>query len=819
MLMQGAGSVATAAGDATNLESSAQSGRAVLARRACVWLAVAAYAVFFSIASVLRHETFQSGTFDLAFMDQALWSTLHGHPLGVSIEPHLATSELGYHFEPILFLIAPLYWLYASPIVLLVLQSVALAAGALPASWLAYERLRSNLAATVFALAYLLFPGLQAANMFDFHAFTLSAPLLLFAFYYAEHRRYLPFAVAAALAMATKENVPLTVAMLGFYLIACRRAWRAGLLTVAASAGWFLLATYVVIPAFNNEGQGWLWNRYGGMGGSPLQVAAFLLDHPERLIEPAPGLSNPAYFLQLLLPVAFLSLLHLPTLLLAAPGLATNLLTVYEAMHQLETYHYTASLVPIVVIAAIYGAGTAAAWLGRLSPAAGRRAIWVLAALVLATSLLYHYYRGYTPLSPSFRLSWPDEHHAIGHRLAASIPPTASVSAQFNLAPHVSQRHQLQMFPSIADSEYIFLDVSSQPNTTGFWEGVHDRLREAIERTDYGIVAAEDGYVLLRRGAPHRELPPEFYSFARVAVAAPSHPLRIRFGDALELLGFDLERSRDARVDLTLYWRALQPIAEDLFLAIYLTDGDGKELGATANLQPANYWYPVSRWQPGEVVRLQTLLLPWAPGERDFGLAVGVLRGRDPWRVADRLAPRVLEAGWLVGGVGDGTLAEIVTLRNDRGLVWPEWAPRPRSAGRESPLAQFADRAALVGHELVPAQAAPGESVVVRLDWRVQAHFGDSLTTFVHVLAPGPRVVAQRDSPPLGGRLPTTFWLPGDVINDEYVLSLPSGLAPGQYEVEVGLYDPHSGARLPVAEGDTRSDHVVLPTRLSVTQK
>ena len=80
----------------------------------------------------------------------------------------------------------PLYWLWANVNVLLVVQTVALALGALPVSWLAYARLRSNVAAVVLPLVYLLYPALQAANMFDFHAFTLSAPLLLFAFYFMD---------------------------------------------------------------------------------------------------------------------------------------------------------------------------------------------------------------------------------------------------------------------------------------------------------------------------------------------------------------------------------------------------------------------------------------------------------------------------------------------------------------------------------------------------------------------------------------------------------------------------------------------------------
>jgi uncharacterized membrane protein len=794
---------------------------AVLARRLSVWSLVVLYASFFSLVTILRHETFHSTTFDLVITDQALWNTLHGSLLGLTLEPDATLSDLGYHSELILLPIAPLYWLMPNVDVILVLQSALLSLGALPASWLAYARLRSNLAAVVFALAYLLFPALQSANVFDFHAFTLVAPFLLFAFYYLDQRRYLAFAIAAGLAMSTRENVPLTIGLMGLYMLVVQRAWRPGLATMGAAGAWFALGTYVIVPAFNLHGQAWLWNRYAGMGGGAWQVIAFLFAHPERLLQAAPGLDNVQYLQQLLFPLGYLSLLHPASLLLLGPGLATNLLTDYGAMHLIENYHYAAGLVPLVVVSAVCGAGVLAGLAGRLGEWPRRVAVWAVCALVLGSSLAYHYYHGYTPLSPSFSLAWPGYHEEVGRRLAASIPPEAAVSAQFNLGPHVSQRAQFSMFPAVGNSDYIFLDVATQPNSVGFWEGFHNRVKEALARPDYGLVAAEDGFILLKKGAPRRELPDEFFSFARARQAAPQHPLRLRFGDSLELLGFDVQTGRDAKADLTLYWQSLKPLNQDLSLFVYFTDGRGKELGATGQLQPANYWYPTSRWRVGETVKVQTLELPWDPRNEDFALGVAASTGRDPWDVGKRLPVSVEEAAWQIGALANGTIAEIVSFRNDRGLLTP-WLPdrsQPRAA-EAKPLATFGQLAALVSYEVSPQPALPGNETRVRLVWRVLNHPGAAYTTFVHALAPGPKVVAQKDSPPLGGRFPTTFWLPGDELADEYTMVLPGDLARGQYEIEIGLYDPTTGKRLPVTLADgTTLDHFLLPNRLTVSGK
>ena len=78
-------------------------------------------------------------------------------------------------------------------------------------------------------------------------------------------------------------------------------------------------------------------------------------------------------------------------------------------------------------------------------------------------------------------------------------------------------------------------------------------------------------------------------------------------------------------------------------------------------------------------------------------------------------------------------------------------------------------------------------------------------------------MVAQRDSPPRGGLAPTTLWLPGDAILDDYAIDLPASLPAGDYRVEVGLYDPATGERLPADVPSGRpADAIVLDRPLAV---
>jgi hypothetical protein len=120
----------------------------------------------------------------------------------------------------------------------------------------------------------------------------------------------------------------------------------------------------------------------------------------------------------------------------------------------------------------------------------------------------------------------------------------------------------------------------------------------------------------------------------------------------------------------------------------------------------------------------------------------------------------------------------------------------------------------LLSGAVEPGQARAGEKVTLKLRWRAAAPMDHAYKVFVHVLDPsGQQVVAQRDAEPQDGKAPTTSWVAGEVLDDEYPVTLPAALASGEYPVEVGVYDPHSGDRLSLATGQNR---FLLPAPLRV---
>jgi uncharacterized membrane protein len=796
-----------------------------------VWGLIALYIAFFGILTVQQHNAFQTTAFDLGNVDQAVWNTRHGRPFAMTNIEGL-TNRLGTHVEPILLPVSLLYFVWSDPRALLLLQTVVIALGAWPVYLLARRamgnaqyptpntqhepqpaqyafRLASYALPLVFALAYLLFPALQSANVFDFHAVALAPTFFLFAFYFVETERWGAYALFALLTMSCKEDMPLLVAMLGLYALVVRRCWRVGLATLTVAMVWFLAAVGWIMPHFDTRGVSPLANRYAYLGDSPLEMVVTLVTRPSVVLEQLRAAGAFGYVANLLAPVAFLSLFAPQVLVLGLPSLLINLLSTEGTMHQLEGFHYGATLVPAVVVSAAYGA----AWLNRRL-SRFRLLPLLLAAVVLAATLLYHWGHGYTPLAADFRGSWPEvtDHHRLGEEIARSIPTGASLAALPRPNPHASQRQQLYMIDRVEngrlapldDAEYVWLDV------TDGWPLHPNDLKAGVDSLlagDYGVERAADGWLLLRRGAPEKALPDTFYDFARASSPQPQYPMQLQFyleGEpVLECLGFDLILQPPTS-SLRFYWRALRPLPPGLRLyPFYLNDGTSEILEDTT-LRPliATVWYPPQLWQVGEIVATSTL--PWDVGP-DFSVGLGVIQGED-WNDVDERLPIRVESSELVIRLFDGdTWARLLQVVDGEPVEEMRVFAVPTP---EHPLdANFDGQIRLLGYDLACDKGQA--SCDLQLTWQAQTRMDVSYTVTAQLLGSAGGVRAQVDAVPQGGGYPTVWWLPGEVVVDRLMLDLPAD-APqdAEYRLIVALYDPATGERLPVV--GTGADFVEL---------
>jgi hypothetical protein len=60
--------------------------------------------------------------------------------------------------------------------------------------------------------------------------------------------------------------------------------------------------------------------------------------------------------------------------------------------------------------------------------------------------------------------------------------------------------------------------------------------------------------------------------------------------------------------------------------------------------------------------------------------------------------------------------------------------------------------------------------------------------------------MGQKDNHPVSGLYLTTEWTPGEKVVDRYEIATSPEIPPGEYPIEIGLYEPDSGERLPVLD-------------------
>ena len=627
-----------------------------------VLVLIAAFVAFFVTYLFALHDAYQTHAEDLGIMDQALWTTLHGAPLHQTICNSLSdtnclgdVSRFAIHFEPIMLLLSLLYLVAPSPKTLQFVQVVVVASGALPAYWLAARRLVSPLAGVIVAAAYLFFPALDAAVTYDFHAVTLSAAFLLFAFYFLLTHNDRWLIVACVLAMATKEEVPVDVVMIGLYAALLQRRGRLGWGLVALALVW-LGGALVAIHAASPIGHSPTAARYAHLGGSPGEVAWYLLIHPVRVVRDyVLDLLHGKYLRALLAPMGYLPLLSPLVLVIAMPALAINLLSSDPAMYS-GLYQYNAEIVPVLVAAGIEGAAAVLAladWLAargarrprgplaeRLHLPADMRRMrsWARQAVLLAILVLLatsagreQVQHGYLPVAKGFSWPQPTAHSQLADQFIALLPANASVSAQSDLVPHLSHRRFVYLYPYKAQTaDYVLLDVTGNQYPQGIGaQSYADGVRRLLTTQTDHVVAAADGYLLLAHGPGASEpsatggadplgLPPAFYSFTQTTPDAIRHPLAMRFGTSLMLVGYDVSPTsviylNHPTLTVTFYWRVTAPLAAHTTATLVLTRANHTEYLYSGF--PTTEWLPMQRWQPGPTMVTRSHLLELSVAE------------------------------------------------------------------------------------------------------------------------------------------------------------------------------------------------------------
>lgn len=625
-------------------------------------LTVAAiYAIAVSYLSIIRYESFSAGAYDLGIMLQTVWNTAHGWILQESINMGYPMMRFWMaHWEFIYLPIALIYLVFQSPYTVLILQSLAVASGALPVFWLGRDVFKDASVGFTFASLYLLFPAIQNANLCDIHGVTFAAPFLAYSFYFLYKKNIKLFSLFSILALASREDSALILVMMGVYAFIFLKEKKVGVVTVILSALWFLiwykrmtLRAMLGLPEFViMEGADTHWSH--------------LAQTTKDLFYPLKHLAkkdNIEYFLIMLGPLLFFSLLSLETLLLATPIFAINLLSNYHYTHGIEHY-YSATIVPFVFISAILGLKRSTDWIQqrfyhgkkpyefRTNLLAG-----LTTAMIVISSVLF-FMKSNVFDYPKWEVT---PHHAVIKKIINMIPSEASLTTLDGLAPHAANRHELYVFDdNVGKVDYVLYDFNAKKFvsivrtsfTLPFFWPLNEKIEALLKNREYGVIAFEDGVILFQKGADYDA---GLLKLAYAHGAEVEHSAGRELNAVLKFVGsrqyepfergFNLEsrteRYTQKMLHFTTFWSSQVEYPDDYSFIYKIHNQSAEYLIEHA---PVFGLLPTSKWSEGELVRDEIFWI--APREMSPGkytVSVAAINLNQPVESAEKIFSPIFE--------------------------------------------------------------------------------------------------------------------------------------------------------------------------------
>ncbi|CAN5153588.1 hypothetical protein BH09PAT2_BH09PAT2_11390 [soil metagenome] len=469
-------------------------------------IAIVSYSVYFSFFTILRSEKMYAHYFDLGIMDQTVHNTYKSLQTGdfsrflELTNPHDGDNQvkrMAIHNDVFLAVLAPFYFIHDGPETLLVVQSLGVAFGAIfiflitekvlsfynkpePKSKKKYIDYAGWLG-LAFGISYLLYPPLQSANVYEFHAATL-APTLLLGMYHFWMRKYYGWSfVFALLAILTKEQVGLVTGFFAIYVILNdfilffnsfenlrskkklrqlqhdvwlkvkridAELWFA-LLLGFFSITWVVISMKFIIPGFRG-GEHFGADYYSYIGKNPLQVFPVIF-RAETF----------SYLNELFSPLWYVSILSPAHLAIAIPEFAVVILSNNDNMRN-TYFHYQTVLAAFIFLAAIYGVKNQE-WLSKRFKTQPVHPIMIM-LVILIPAIMASFNSNPLPWAKEFdSFPWKempamvDDMHYWREFLAND---DIKVSTTGHLAPHFTGRRYFYDFSwKYTNADYVLIDT------------------------------------------------------------------------------------------------------------------------------------------------------------------------------------------------------------------------------------------------------------------------------------------------------------------------------------------------------------------------
>ncbi|MFA5008199.1 MAG: DUF2079 domain-containing protein [Candidatus Omnitrophota bacterium] len=588
---------------------------------AVVWALIALYITFFSYLVFLKFQSYGYNDWDLASNSQVLWGLIHGS----SYSSLLGVNYFGHHTYFILFLLLPIYALFAHPLTLLLLKTLSLGLAVYPIYLIAKEELGEKTGLAI-VFIYLFYPALGYLNLYEFQVPVFATLFLSWMLYFFKKGCFGRFVLFMVLSLLCQETISLIIILMGVYAFFAKKNKKWVLTPILLGAAWFLAMVKIVLPYFN-KGNLFFLGLYSHMGNSISEIIKFIITSPVETAKLIFAKQKLIFLNQLFMPLSFLCLLDF-YILIIFPILLLHLLSVRQYEHTIY-FHYAAELLPFLFISTIYGIKR---FLKLPYVNYVRQGIFLSLILIVAIA-------SNIILGPQVSLIRSSSHFKKDiwdyqkDKFLDAVPADAGIVATFEFLPKLSQRRNLYSFHNVSmgidtfsnkpynlpkTTGYALIDFNDNVTFSAFYvPGLSEaNLQNFFFNNNWGVVDMRNNIVLLKRNYRSH------YSLYRVIEKLPKiqNVSNAKVNDELEFLGYDIKDKKEVsggrQIDLILYWKALKKVKHDYanFIDIISKKGNLRYRFA----KPICYRiFPTYLWQEGQVIKEEYNL--FMPDARDSG--------------------------------------------------------------------------------------------------------------------------------------------------------------------------------------------------------
>ena len=430
------------------------------------------YTAIFSIATILKYETFNAAIMDLGAEMHELFLISRGYLYFFNANGSLSNvSLLAGYFEILYIPLGFIYKIIPHVSFFLILQSFLIGISTFPFYYISRDLL-GNKWGFIGPLLIILNPQIHTGNMDDFHISVFYVPFISFALYFALKRRIFLLYLFSFLVLVTKADsfIYLTSIAVFIFLLGYKKKHIFIILTVAWAYGFFTL--FLLPHVQGNLTGGWA-------AGTDHPIYLILTEGIKYLKEfnlvglastvVSPLFQNIKYnfrfLLYLLAALGFMPLFSkkmlavtvLPLLVCWLVSFYPNHFYYYEPFLILQYSYFT---VPFFVLAAIYGLKNVSGFISKLKVGFLRERfniIFVVSILIL-TVLIQNYSSisnfGLFNIFNMQNYKYKNGMHPESLRKAfETIKPEYSVSASSFLGSHLYKRYFIALFPD--DINYV----------------------------------------------------------------------------------------------------------------------------------------------------------------------------------------------------------------------------------------------------------------------------------------------------------------------------------------------------------------------------